>query len=61
MSDMKMKQVAQIKKDDPLPMLSLNPTKDQAQKDQKTDNAESEKLWKRSLDFFEQMKTASNN
>lgn len=59
MAEIKTKQIKQIKKDEPLPLLSLTPKKDE--KISQTDNHESEKLWTRSLEFFEQMKTASKS
>ena len=59
MADIETKQIPkQIKQDDPLPLLSLKPSKED--KGKKADNPESEKLWTRSLEFFEQIKAVSN-
>ena len=49
----------QINREDPLPLLSLKSSQDEKAK--KTENPEAEKLWTRSLEFFEQMKAVSNN
>ncbi len=57
MSDFELKQTRTVREEDPRPMLSLsNKTRDA--KKNGADAAEQEALWNRSLEFFEQMKSA---
>lgn len=59
MSDFDLKQTRSVREDDPRPLLSLNPQAGEKKPNKNNlDPAEQEALWSRSLEFFEQMKSA---